>query len=138
MREPELAQLLRDHGDSRVFRAVVYNKGALVLHMLRAILGDGIFFKALGHFLHRYAFDVVDTGIGMNPEQLGNLFNAFSQADASITRRFGGTGLGLAIVKSIVESCGGRVGVESAPGKGATFWFTVPFMTPVKRAEGLA
>jgi signal transduction histidine kinase/CheY-like chemotaxis protein len=72
------------------------------------------------------SFAVADTGIGMSEDQLGRLFQAFSQADAATTRRYGGTGLGLAITKHFCEMLGGRVTVESAPGQGSTFTLILP------------
>jgi len=71
-------------------------------------------------------FSVVDTGLGLPPEASDLLFEPFSLGDSSYTRRHDGAGLGLAVAKRTVESLGGEIGFESAPGEGATFWFTVP------------
>src|ERR1019366_7530385 len=93
-------------------------------------------------------FGVSDTGVGMTDEQLGRLFQAFSQADASTTKRFGGTGLGLAITKHFCTMLGGDVTVESTPGLGSTFTIWLPdqviaatgvdLPTPAAEADGRA
>ncbi|WP_198301474.1 PAS domain-containing protein [Vitreoscilla filiformis] len=76
-------------------------------------------------------FTVRDDGIGIAPSERERIFSAFEQADVSTTRQYGGTGLGLTISKRLVQLMGGRIGVDSEPGRGSTFWFTVPF----KRAD---
>ncbi|MCG8556140.1 MAG: ATP-binding protein [Proteobacteria bacterium] len=77
-------------------------------------------------------FTVSDSGIGMSPRQLKQLFRVFGQADTSITRRYGGTGLGLAISKQLTKLMGGRIGAGSVEGQGSTFWFTLPLSLSVK------
>ncbi|MEE4314593.1 MAG: response regulator, partial [Desulfofustis sp.] len=79
-------------------------------------------------------FSVKDSGIGLATEQIGSLFSAFSQADDSITRRYGGTGLGLAICKQLTELMGGTIRVESEPGKGAEFIFTARLQCPERQS----
>ncbi len=102
------------------------------------LLGNAFKFTDRGHILLRVRcktgpakremlrFEVVDSGIGIPASVQRRLFTSFTQADSSITRRYGGTGLGLAISRQLVELMGGVIGVESQPGHGATFWFEIP------------
>jgi signal transduction histidine kinase/DNA-binding response OmpR family regulator/HAMP domain-containing protein len=80
-------------------------------------------------------FSVVDNGIGMTNEQIGKLFESFSQADSSTTRKYGGTGLGLKISKEFIEMMDGEIKVESVVGKGSTFSFTIDFMIAEKNTS---
>ena len=101
--------------------------GEVVLEVCCVGRQDG---RALVHF------EVRDTGIGIPQESLERLFQPFTQADSSTTRRFGGTGLGLSIVRKLVEMQGGQVGAHSEPGKGSTFWFTLPLEPVVTSDSG--
>jgi PAS domain S-box-containing protein len=92
------------------------SQGAVTLRLAQRPSGDGVVALRIA---------VTDTGIGISPENQVAVFDRFSQADASVSRRFGGTGLGLAICKRIVELMGGTIGVQSREGRGSTFWLEV-------------
>ncbi len=133
------------HCDVRLPDLVTADPGRL-RQVLVNLAGNAVKFTERGHVLIeamivqedtgavQVRFAVQDTGIGIGPEQCRTIFEKFTQADASTTRRFGGTGLGLAISKQLVELMGGRIGVESEPGRGSDFWFTVTLPTPTRRA----
>ena len=102
--------------------AIKFTEQGAVAIEVEVRLGD----KALADGSVPLHFEVRDTGIGMAESVRERMFQKFSQADSSVTRRFGGTGLGLAICKQLVERMGGRIGVESQLGVGSTFWFDIP------------
>ena len=122
---PDLPPALR--GDPARIRQVLFN-----------LAGNAVKFTGEGEVVVRVwlaereadrlvvRFEVSDTGIGVANEDAARIFETFSQADSSTTRRYGGTGLGLAISRQLVAAMGGEIGVDSEPGAGSTFWFTVP------------
>jgi len=123
---PDFPLCLR--GDSGRLRQVLLN-----------LIGNAVKFTARGHVIVRAGvasddehtalirFSVEDTGIGIPADRQADIFSPFTQVDGTITRNFGGTGLGLAISSQLVELLGGRIGVDSQPGAGSTFWFTARF-----------
>ncbi|MBA2954601.1 response regulator [Nocardioides sp. MAH-18] len=122
---PDLPLALR--GDPSRIRQVLLN-----------LVGNAVKFTSSGEVVVRahldgttadgvlVRFEVVDTGIGIDGVDVARLFEPFSQADSSTTRRYGGTGLGLAICRQVVTALGGSIGADSAPGEGSTFWVTLP------------
>jgi PAS domain S-box-containing protein len=141
IREPEkqlaLAAIVRREiphrltGDPTRLRQILLN-----------LVGNGIKFTSRGEVVVRalpqlqsperitLRFEVADTGMGLDPDEIKKLFQPFMQVDTSSSRKFGGTGLGLAISRKLVELMGGKIGVNSTPGRGSTFWFELPFDVP--------
>jgi PAS domain S-box-containing protein len=123
---PDIPPLLS--GDAHRLRQVLANlaanaikftqRGSVTLEAVLDSQSDG---------MATVRFTIADTGIGMRPDQLADIFAPFTQADASMTRKYGGTGLGLAICQRLIELMGGSVGVDSQEGRGSTFWFTAVF-----------
>ncbi len=121
---PEVAPVLKT--DPTRIRQVLFN---LISNAVTFTEQGGVTLAISQHHLTdeelELRFAVTDTGIGIAPEAQSRLFTKFSQADGSVTRKYGGTGLGLVICKELTALLGGEIGFDSAPGKGSTFWFTV-------------
>jgi len=119
---------------SKDMETMLYGDSLRLSQILINLVGNAIKFTEEG-YIHIgikqigevYSFEIADSGIGMSIEQQSKLFESFSQADTSITRRYGGTGLGLAISKQLVELMGGKIGCESQLGQGSKFTFAIPF-----------
>jgi PAS domain S-box-containing protein len=122
--DPTLPRRL--HGDDMRLQQILLNfasnavkfteRGRVLMSVQRMAASDALWVR----------FAVQDTGIGIPPDKLTRLFQAFEQGDQGTTRRFGGTGLGLAICKRLTTLMGGRIGAESIPGEGSTFWVALP------------
>lgn len=137
--DPDIPKLLR--GDAGHIRQILLNLVANAIKFTDSgevsigVMADEISDKRIA-----LRFSVTDSGIGIEKTTLRKLFSPFTQADGSITRKYGGTGLGLSICKGLVELMGGQIDADSVKGRGSTFWFTVPversgLVSPVESAS---
>ena len=153
----EVAEQLQPHAETQGVELIVdfppgvprqlAGDGARIRQVLTKLAGNAVKFTPEGHVLiavecaggtpdrAQIRISVTDTGIGVAPEKLANLFREFTQGDASTTRRHGGTGLGLAICKQVVERMGGSIHAESSPGRGSKFWFDLSLTVPAQAPD---
>lgn len=150
--------LLRSSADKKGLRlsietdstisSYIWGDSARICQIITNLLGNAIKFTDKGGVQIRIALDqyhegdylfvsVEDTGMGIKEDKLSSIFEKFTQADTSVTRKYGGTGLGLAITKQLVHLMGGEIGVTSAEGVGSTFWFRIPYR-PAQPSDVLA
>ncbi|MET1005006.1 MAG: PAS domain S-box protein [Propionibacteriaceae bacterium] len=130
--------------------AVLVGDSGRIRQILLNLVSNGVKFSTVGEVVTKVTsvplanggvqlrFQVTDTGIGIPEESRSRLFESFSQADASTTRRYGGTGLGLAISQRLVEAMGGSIGFDSEVDRGSTFWFEVPLQLGTRRIPSAA
>jgi len=132
--ETDVTRLLGDVViDPARFKQVLYN---FVSNALKFTPDEGrVAIRVKPEGAEKFRLEVEDTGIGVRPEDLSKLFSEFRQLDAGMAKKHGGTGLGLALTKRIVEAQGGRVGVESTPGKGSLFYAVLPRAAKAERQE---
>jgi signal transduction histidine kinase/CheY-like chemotaxis protein len=121
----------RVNGDDGRLRQILFN---LTGNAVKFTESGGVTIELAPRPGERLRFSVRDTGPGITPDKQAAIFEEFTQADASVSRRHGGTGLGLAIVKKLAQAMGGEVGVVSRPGHGASFWVELPFPSADKEA----
>ncbi len=129
---------------SRMLPPSVFGDPSRLRQMLSNLMANAVKFTDQGRVeLHaapegpdQVRFEIIDTGIGISPEKQNMIFEAFAQVDGSATRRFGGAGLGLTITRQIVKLMGGEIGVDSEPGKGSRFWFTIHLPRAAQRSLG--
>jgi signal transduction histidine kinase len=124
---------------------LAYGDGGRITQCLMNLAGNSLKFTKAGKVEISVAerdgvltYTVSDTGIGIPPDKIGNLFTEFKQTDATIASEYGGTGLGLSITKKFIEMHGGRIWVESEPGKGSSFIFELPLRVAGDKTEAAA
>jgi two-component system sensor histidine kinase RpfC len=123
------------HGDARHLRQILINLTGNAIKFTEHGRID-VYIRPIGQGNpQRLRFEIVDTGIGIPETAQARIFDSFTQADPSVTRRFGGTGLGTTIAKQLVEVLGGQIGLHSREGEGTTFWFELPFSLQASRIE---
>lgn len=124
--DPRTPYLL--HGDPHKLRQIIINLvGNAIKFTEQGFISVRVYPLELDAQQALLRFEVIDTGIGIEPDRIAAIFEPFTQADSSVSRNFGGTGLGTTICKNLIELMGGKIGVQSTPKVGTTFWFDIPF-----------